>query len=101
MKVRRFNDGDEVVLLRVFFSAVRDIASGDYSAEQTEAWAAARQVIIWFENDPSPCQPFLMAGKNGVVITLTQPQTNPYSCWPGTPGQQALSRQISAIIIAG
>lgn len=37
--IRRFDVGDEPELLRVFFSAVRDIASLAYTAEQIEAWA--------------------------------------------------------------
>jgi len=39
MEIRRFMDGDESALLRVFLSSVRDIASRDYTPEQIEAWA--------------------------------------------------------------
>lgn len=39
--IRRFDAGDEAGLLRVFFSAVHDIASKDYTVEQIKAWAPA------------------------------------------------------------
>lgn len=41
MEIRQFKNGDEVGLFRVFLSAVRDIASRDYTPEQIEAWAPA------------------------------------------------------------
>lgn len=40
MPVRPFKPGDEAALAQIFFSAVHDIASRHYSAEQVEAWAA-------------------------------------------------------------
>ncbi|TDN49517.1 GNAT family N-acetyltransferase [Scandinavium goeteborgense] len=39
MDVRRFMDSDEIALLPVFLSSVRNIASRDYTPEQIEAWA--------------------------------------------------------------
>jgi putative acetyltransferase len=39
MNIRDFRIGDEMALRAVFFSAVRQTASGDYSREQIEAWA--------------------------------------------------------------
>lgn len=41
MNIRRFRIGDEAALFRVFFSAVHDTASRDYTPEQVEAWAPA------------------------------------------------------------
>lgn len=41
MDIRRFKTGDEIALLRVFQSAVRETAARDYTAEQTAAWAPA------------------------------------------------------------
>ncbi len=35
MDVRRFMDSDEIALLPVFLSSVRNIASRDYTPEQT------------------------------------------------------------------
>lgn len=39
MEIRRFKDGDEARLRKVFLSAVRVIASRDYTPEQIAAWA--------------------------------------------------------------
>lgn len=41
MDIRRFKNGDENALFRVFFSAVHDTASRDYTPEQIAAWAPA------------------------------------------------------------
>ena len=41
MNIRRFINGDETALFRVFFSAVHDTASRDYTPEQVDAWAPA------------------------------------------------------------
>ena len=39
MKIRRFKSGDEVALFQVFFTAIHQVASHDYSSEQIQAWA--------------------------------------------------------------
>lgn len=39
MMIRQFITGDEIALFRVFFSAVHEVASRDYTAEQVNAWA--------------------------------------------------------------
>ena len=39
MSIRLFRPGDEAAIADIFFSAVREIASLDYSAEQVKAWA--------------------------------------------------------------
>jgi putative acetyltransferase len=39
MLIRRFREGDEPALFRVFSSSIRTIASRDYTPEQVEAWA--------------------------------------------------------------
>jgi putative acetyltransferase len=41
MHIRQFRSGDELALHDVFYSAVHDVASRDYTAEQIEAWAPA------------------------------------------------------------
>lgn len=41
MRIRQFCSGDELALREVFYSAVHDVASRDYTAEQIEAWAPA------------------------------------------------------------
>ncbi|MDM0082291.1 GNAT family N-acetyltransferase [Variovorax sp. J31P179] len=39
MEIRRFRLGDEAALFRVYFTAIHEIASSDYSPEQLDAWA--------------------------------------------------------------
>lgn len=39
--IRQFFKGDEIALFRVFFSAVHEVASRDYTTEQVNAWAPA------------------------------------------------------------
>jgi len=41
MMIRQFFKGDEIALFRVFFSAVHEVASRDYTTEQVNAWAPA------------------------------------------------------------
>ncbi|HGY1166332.1 TPA: GNAT family N-acetyltransferase [Citrobacter braakii] len=41
MEIRRFKNGDEAALFRVFLSSVHNIASRDYTPEQIDAWAPA------------------------------------------------------------
>lgn len=41
MMIRQFIKGDEIALFRVFFSAVHEVASRDYTTEQVNAWAPA------------------------------------------------------------
>ena len=39
MKIRRFRDGDEKALRRVFFDTIRTVNRRDYTEEQVRAWA--------------------------------------------------------------
>lgn len=39
MKIRRFADGDETALFSVYFSAIHEIASRNYTQAQINAWA--------------------------------------------------------------
>jgi hypothetical protein len=41
MHVRKFRVGDEAALFRVYYSAIHQVASRDYSPVQIEAWAPA------------------------------------------------------------
>ena len=48
MHLRRFQPGDEPALYRIYFSAIHEIASQDYSPEQVNAWAPAeRDAELW------------------------------------------------------
>ncbi|WP_431113132.1 GNAT family N-acetyltransferase [Variovorax paradoxus] len=59
MKVRPFRVGDEAALLGVFRSAVHQIASRDYSAEQVEAWAPADLRVEEFGDRVRRNRPFV------------------------------------------
>jgi putative acetyltransferase len=39
VRIRQFHRGDELALREVFYSAIHDVASSDYTAEQIAAWA--------------------------------------------------------------
>ncbi len=39
LQIRRFQPGDEPALLRVFVSAIHQVASRDYTRQQVDAWA--------------------------------------------------------------
>ena len=41
MEIRRFRPGDEAALFNVYFTAIHEVASRNYSPEQVEAWAPA------------------------------------------------------------
>src|SRR5215468_3342210 len=50
MRIRQFRGDDALALREVFYSAVHDVASRDYTAEQIEAWAPASfDVSQWTE----------------------------------------------------
>lgn len=46
MEIRRFRLGDEAALFRVYFTAIHEVASRNYSPEQVEAWAPQR-TLTW------------------------------------------------------
>ena len=67
MKIRRFIVGDEAALFRVFFSAIRTVASRDYSAEQIEAWAPVNPSKDLWANRIREIQPFVAEIGNEIV----------------------------------
>ncbi len=67
MVIRRFRLGDEMALFRVFFSAVHEIASRDYTGEQVNAWASAdTDSELWAEHIRNLC-PFVAEVDNEIV----------------------------------
>lgn len=48
MQIRRFKNGDEIPLYKVFFSSVHVIAARDYTIEQIKAWAPVNADLdVW------------------------------------------------------
>ena len=59
MNVRLLKAGDEGALLAVFRSAIHQIASRDYSAEQVEAWAPSDLSVEEFGDRVRKNRPFV------------------------------------------
>lgn len=77
MKIRRFRGGDEASLFRVYFSAVRLVASRDYTAEQIQAWVPADlDMELWADRMREIC-PFV-AEMNGEVVGYAGVQQDGY-----------------------
>jgi putative acetyltransferase len=79
MFIRPFRQGDEGALRQVFFSAVHELASKDYTAEQIEAWAPVLKETDeapWSERIRSIC-PFV-AELDGAIIGYADVQSNGY-----------------------
>ena len=60
MKVRRYNNGDEIALFRVFLSSVHTIASNYYTPEQIEAWASPDTDLEQWANHMKKLRPFIV-----------------------------------------
>lgn len=60
MQIRRFQQGDEAALFQVFFSSIHEIASRDYSAEQTAAWAPTDMDPLAWARNIRAIQPFIV-----------------------------------------
>lgn len=67
MHIRRFKLGDEAALFRVFYSAIHEIASHDYSFEQVNAWAPADFDMDLWANLVQKIRPFVAEAEDEVV----------------------------------
>jgi putative acetyltransferase len=67
MQIRRFCIGDEPALFRVFFSAVHEIASRDYTEQQILAWAPADLDQTLWLNHMRDLNPFVVILDNELV----------------------------------
>ena len=67
MNIRRFGNGDESALFRVFFSAVHDTASQDYTTEQVDAWAPADIDPELWAGHMRALQPFVVEHEEEIV----------------------------------
>ncbi|MBF3317512.1 GNAT family N-acetyltransferase, partial [Leptospira borgpetersenii serovar Hardjo-bovis] len=77
MKIRRFSNGDEISLFRVFFSSVRTIASHYYTREQIDAWAPADIDLERWANHIKELQPFVVE-LDGEIAGYADVQPNGY-----------------------
>ena len=67
LSLRRYQDGDHLVIGEIFYRAVHQLACADYSKEQVEAWAP---YPIDFDCWKLRCiekQPFVAVKKNRVI----------------------------------
>lgn len=77
MEIRRFIDGDEIALLHVFLSSVRNSASRDYTSEQIEAWAPTNiDQQKWFSHIRE-LRPFVVE-VDGEIVGYADVQSNGY-----------------------
>lgn len=67
MKIRRFSPGDEAALFNVYFSAIHDIASRDYTKEQIYAWAPADLDQELWRNKMCAIRPFIVELHDEIV----------------------------------
>jgi putative acetyltransferase len=77
MEIRRFRTGDESALFQVFLSAVHDIASRDYTAEQIEAWAPTDIAPEAWASHMRNLQPFVVETE-GEIAGYADIQPNGY-----------------------
>ncbi|EMW4397241.1 GNAT family N-acetyltransferase [Salmonella enterica] len=77
MKIRRFSNGDEISLFRVFFSSVHTIASHYYTREQIDAWAPADIDLERWANHIKELQPFVVE-LDGEIAGYADVQPNGY-----------------------
>nr|WP_314267613.1 GNAT family N-acetyltransferase [uncultured Moellerella sp.] len=77
MLIRAFQQGDEAALFQVFFSAVHELASQEYTKAQRNAWAPADiDPLIWAEH-MQKLKPFI-AEINHQIVGYADIQPNGY-----------------------
>lgn len=67
MEIRSFRWGDEPALFGVYFSAIHDVTSRDYTPEQVEAWAPADLDTALWQRKMRAIRPFVAEIRNEVV----------------------------------
>lgn len=74
---RHFEQGDEAALWQVFFSAIHETASADYSPEQINAWAPEDVDLAGWANRMRSILPFV-AERKGKIVGYADVQSNGY-----------------------
>ena len=77
MEIRRFRLGDEAALFRVYFTAIHEVASRDYSPEQVAAWAPADFDVDLWANRVQGIRPFVVE-IGGEIVGYADVQPNGY-----------------------
>jgi putative acetyltransferase len=67
MLIRRFRSTDANALRQVFYSAIHDIASADYSPEQIQAWAPPSVDAALWRQHMENLNPFVAVEANEIV----------------------------------
>ena len=75
--IRAFRSGDEAALYSVFHSAIHQIASRDYTAEQVAAWAPANGNDERWARRMQGIQPFVVT-LDGDLVAYADVQPNGY-----------------------
>lgn len=77
MKIRKFRNGDEILLFKVFYSSVHTIASHYYTHEQIDAWAPADIDLEHWANHMKEIRPFVVE-LQGEIAGYADIQPNGY-----------------------
>jgi putative acetyltransferase len=77
MQIRRYRPGEEPALFEIFYSAIHDVASRDYTPEQINAWAPRDIDPVRWANRIRGINPFV-AESEGALVGYADLQTNGY-----------------------
>jgi putative acetyltransferase len=75
--IRHFENGDEAALWQVFFSAIHETASADYTPEQINAWAPEVVDFARWASRIWSISPFV-AERDGEIVWYADVQSNGY-----------------------
>ncbi|MDN3653035.1 GNAT family N-acetyltransferase [Thalassotalea ponticola] len=77
MRIRRFQQGDELALRAIFFNTIRHVNIKDYSEAQVQAWAPAKYDPHQWNKRMSEINPFV-AVLNDQLVGYADIQDNGY-----------------------
>jgi putative acetyltransferase len=77
VQIRRFKPGEEAALFGVYYSAIHQVASRDYSLEQIEAWAPPDLDPALWERRIRDINPYVVE-LDGCVVAYADLQANGY-----------------------
>ncbi|WP_319482563.1 GNAT family N-acetyltransferase [uncultured Draconibacterium sp.] len=77
MKIRRYKPGEEIQLMEVFISSVRENAANYYSQEQLKAWAPNSIDHEEWENKMNRINPFVILD-NDIIVGYADLQLSGY-----------------------
>lgn len=77
IEIREFRDGDEAFLYKIFYAAVHELASADYTAEQLHAWAPANADLEAWYSRVRKNRPYV-ALQDGKIVGFADLQDDGY-----------------------